>query len=81
MRYSATPEHLDALRGLRPQAMLALLLLALLSIAARDASAELVAAGAVPSGFQDTVVFSGLTNPTGVRFRCRRAPGSLLRRP
>src|SRR4051812_13756684 len=33
-----------------------------------DATSQLLAAAAVPSGFQETIAFNGLTNPTVVRF-------------
>jgi hypothetical protein len=48
----------------------ALVLASLTALAA--ATAPAARAATLPTGFQESVVFSGLTNPTAVRFTSRR---------
>src|SRR5579884_3874927 len=61
------PRALRPMRSVLPLALLALL-----------CAGRLAAAGTLPPGFQESIVFAGLTQPTAVRFSRLQASGNVM---
>jgi glucose/arabinose dehydrogenase len=68
VRDTTTGQHPTGSRRRAPSILLSLLLVLATGILAAAVPSPAQAAPTLPSGFQESIVFSGLTNPTAVRF-------------
>jgi PKD repeat protein/glucose/arabinose dehydrogenase len=68
VRDTTTGQHPTGSRRRSPSILLSLLLVLATGILAAAVPSPAQAAPTLPSGFQESTVFSGLTNPTAVRF-------------